>query len=1044
MSNTLQNHIDFIKTHEDIDNINEKLGVEELTVDYFRKQYIGDNNDNLVSGTNQNEFFEGLNGQDTIYAGAGNDLIVSGNGDDTITAGAGFDYIDGGDGIDRVIYAQATSGIIVNLSENLVDDDGEGSQDLIYNVENIIGSNYSDSITGDDQNNIFFLKGGNDLSYGGNGNDRIFGQNGDDTIYGEDGNDVLRGDSGNNYLDGGLGIDRAVYYSAKSGVIVNLGTGTASDNGHSGTDILVSIEDVAGSDFNDVITGNAANNRIWLRDGDDTAYGGDGDDRLFGQTGNDTLFGEDGVDRIFGNSGRDVLYGGNDNDYLLGGQGNDTLFGEDGDDILRGDEGNNILDGGLGIDRAVYYKASSKVHVDLSSGVAFDNGSGGKDTLVNIENIVGSVHDDLIVGDSGTNIFWLRDGDDTAYGGDGDDKLYGQAGNDTIYGENGRDRIFGHVGDDILHGGDDRDYLLGGDGNDTLYGENGDDILRGGNDDNVLDGGLGIDRAVYFSATSGVVVDLASGVASDNGHGGFDVLINIEDIVGSKFDDIINGDANNNRLWLRDGDDTAYGAGGNNRIDGGEGFDTINYSTALSGIVVDLAAGSASQNGNGGIDTLINIESVIGSTFSDTISGSSGSDSIYASSGNDTIIATIGADTIDGGAGSDTLDYSNITSGGISVTLQGASSTVISVAGGSSDTISSIENIIGTDFSDIIVGDSNDNILAGAAGDDTLISGAGNNTIDGGAGTDFLDYSSALSGIVVDMDTGLVIDNGNGGADIYTNIEGIIATDFNDTINGSSSNDYIVATAGDDIIDGGDGIDTLSFANATQGLKIYGSYILNTGFGDKDTISNIEIFEGSQFDDYILPADGDSTIYGLDGNDTLVGSLYSDDILYGGDGSDSLIAQGGDNYLYGGNGDDHLSSQTLYGEGTSYMYGEDGNDTLISDNATGTMNGGDGDDLYVFFEYNSDNNADIIEGFNNTTGDTDTLDISYLLEDYDELTSDIADFCELTYEGEGVTSVYVNEDGQGDDWVLVSTITETTSLDGVSASDLLDDGRLIV
>ncbi len=109
---------------------------------------------------------------------------------------------------------------------------------------------------------------------------------GHDTLHGSLGDDILDGGSGNDILNGGYGDDTASYESATNGVRVNLSTGLALNHG---TDILNSIENVTGGDFNDNITGDT---------GDNVLHGGAGDDRILGGNGNDTIFGGDGSDVI--------------------------------------------------------------------------------------------------------------------------------------------------------------------------------------------------------------------------------------------------------------------------------------------------------------------------------------------------------------------------------------------------------------------------------------------------------------------------------------------------------------------------------------------------------------------------------------------------------------------------------------------------------------------------------------------------------------------------------------------------------------------------
>lgn len=97
---------------------------------------------------------------------------------------------------------------------------------------------------------------------------------------------------------------------------------------------------------------------------------------------------------------------------------------------------------------------------------------------------------------------------------------------------------------------------------------------------------------------------------------------------GDNGDNIIDGGA---------GDDTIRGADGNDTIDGGAGTDTLDYSAAASGVTVNLTTGTASNDGDGGSDTLSNLENVIGSAFADTITGGSATGTLTGGAGDDTI-----------------------------------------------------------------------------------------------------------------------------------------------------------------------------------------------------------------------------------------------------------------------------------------------------------------------------------------------------------------------------------------------------------------------
>lgn len=198
---------------------------------------------------------------------------------------------------------------------------------------------------------------------GSSRDDTLYGTANDDTLRGQAGADWLQGMAGNDRLEGGAGNDVAAYGDAVSGVNANLATGRAT--GGSGTDTLLSIENLWGS----------------LQD--DTLTGDHGDNLLFGSFGNDRI---------------------------VGGLGNDLLFGGDGDDTLVGGAGNDF---------ASYMLSFAGVTVDLQAGYATDEG--GRDQLFGIEAAIGSFYDDTLTGDAGSNFFVGSEGNDQIDGGGGDE-----------------------------------------------------------------------------------------------------------------------------------------------------------------------------------------------------------------------------------------------------------------------------------------------------------------------------------------------------------------------------------------------------------------------------------------------------------------------------------------------------------------------------------------------------------------------------------------------------------------------------------------------
>jgi Ca2+-binding RTX toxin-like protein len=323
-------------------------------------------------------------------------------------------------------------------------------------------------------------------------------------------------------LNGSLGVD---YRNTTFSMV--LGT-KHSDNINSSDFIPFAVDakgvptnegvNVVGDLGNDTLIGSIGRDTLAGGKGDDRLVGGDAADSLLGEEGDDRLLGDAGNDTVDGGDGKDVLRGGDNDDLVLGGIGEDVLFGEGGNDNLQGGNdndrlsggaGNDALDGGAGDhDVADYSDAAGAVNVSLAGGSANPDGDGGKDTLVNIEDVTGGAGNDTLVGNGGNNVLIGNDGNDTITGGDGNDDIRGNAGTDTLEGGNGNDMINGGGDNDTIGGGNDNDTILGGSGNDVIngdgnsealtgndeiQGEGGDDTITGWNGNDMVSGGDGLD-----------------------------------------------------------------------------------------------------------------------------------------------------------------------------------------------------------------------------------------------------------------------------------------------------------------------------------------------------------------------------------------------------------------------------------------------------------------------------------------------------------------------------------------------------------------------
>jgi Ca2+-binding RTX toxin-like protein len=380
---------------------------------------VGTNGPDVIVGLGGNDDIDGQAGDDRICGGTGLENMDGGLGTDLLDGGADADLVDGEEGNDRVdgglardiliggpgddnILGGPETGIPFDDDDfvsflsapgpvrvNLVDGRATGwGTDTLSSIETVSGSDFDDTLVGDERENNF---------------------------WGNDGNDEFRG---------GGGSDRALF---SKGVTANLVNGRAVGEG---SDRLVSIEDLQGSLGDDRLIGNGgANSMNGGFGGRDTIVGAAGDDLLLAG-GPSVLDGGAGKDLLGGWNERDQLLGGAGDDALLARDGDDLLSGGAGDDLLSGEEGNDTINGGGGVeDIADYLFSAAGVRVDLSRASSTGMGS---DRLVGTEGILGSYYDDELVGDAKANVLFGVGGDDRIAGGAGADFLDGGGDRDEL------------------------------------------------------------------------------------------------------------------------------------------------------------------------------------------------------------------------------------------------------------------------------------------------------------------------------------------------------------------------------------------------------------------------------------------------------------------------------------------------------------------------------------------------------------------------------------------------------------------------------------
>ena len=516
---------------------------------------------------------------------------------------------------------------------------------------------------------------GNDTLTGGLGHDKIYGGAGIDVLTAGNGDDTLYFDNLDTSVLGGAGKDTATVYVPTAGVVLNL------------TVSQIEVVGATTSSFNNVFSAAGA---TW----DVTITGGTGNDSILGGNMNDTLDGGAGNDTLSGNSGADRLYGRAGIDRLNGGIGDDSLFFDNQDTSVFGD---------AGFDTAFVTDATAGVNLNLTAG-QIETATAEGSALNHTFNATGATWVVTVVGGSG---------------------------NDTITGGNLNDKLTGGTGDDRLSGGTGDDLLEGREGNDLLFFDN--------VDVNVF-GGTGFDTAFVTAATAAVNFDLVIGQI-ESISAATSAFGNKLNATGAAWAVTITGGSGNDTILGGNLNDKLTGGAGNDKLTGGLGADSLNGGDADDLLYFDNL--DTSVIGAAGVDTAFvtaetaavnlnlttgQIESVSAttSTFNNVLNavGATWAVSIIGGTGNDTLYGGNFNDKLTGGGGIDTVSY-KFAAAAVAVNLANKKAN----GGAGTDSLTTIENVIGTAFADTIFGDAGNNILDGGSATDTIIGGGGSDTI---------------------------------------------------------------------------------------------------------------------------------------------------------------------------------------------------------------------------------------------------------------------------------------------------------------------------
>ncbi len=732
----------------------------------------------------------GTPGNDVINGYSGADIMAGGDGSDSY-------YVDNGG--DRVIERNANAAI--------------GGTDIVYSYLAAY------TLTNHVENGRLLASGNANLT--GNGL-----------------NNVLYANAASNVLNGGGGTDTVSYlYAATAGVTANLASSATQATGGSGNDKLISIENLTGSSYNDVLTGNSGVNVLNGSAGADTLIGGDGDDIYVidnpGDKAVETNTGSSGVDLIksylsynLTDTDGDGSNGGNIENLQLMGLSALNATGNALENLLYANSADNVIDGGEGIDTVSYrYGASAGIIVSLAPlSAAQTTGGSGIDTLISIENLIGSTYNDTLSGDSAAN---------------------------------------------LLDGGAGLDRLTGGNGGDTYVVDNSGDIV------------------VETNAGSSGGVDLVQAFVS---YGLTDHVENLRlmgtahlSAAGNGLNNIIDGNNGNNFI---DG-----GTGADN-LDGGNGNDT--YVVDNNGDIV-IETNSSTTGGNDLVQAFVsytlvaNVENLrLMGTTALNATGNPLNNVIDGNSANNGINGGAGADSMRGGDGSDSYIVDNTSDTVVETNAASAGGTDLIQASVSYGLPANTENLRLTGTADLnAYGNGLDNRIEGNSGDNLINGGMGADRLIGGDGSDTYIVDN-LADIVVETNP-----SGIGGIDaIQTTVSYKLAANVENlrllgsgalNATGNALNNRLEANSADNIISGGDGIDTVSYQyGATSGVIVRlaaSGASQATGGSGSDTLLGIENLTGSIYNDFLG---------GSNGNNVLAGGMGSD-FLFGNGGNDVFV-----------------------------------------------------------------------------------------------------------------------------------------------------------
>ncbi|HEX8444080.1 MAG TPA: M10 family metallopeptidase C-terminal domain-containing protein [Allosphingosinicella sp.] len=605
-----------------------------------------------------------------------------------------------------------------------------------------------------------------------------------------------------------------------------------------------------------------------------------------------------------------------------------------GNDIFVGNTANNVLDGGAGSDTVIFTNPTG-VNVtlnDTGADVIVEH-DGEKDTLRSIENIGGTSGNDSITGNSQDNVLTGGSG--------GADTLSGGGGNDSLLGG-------GFTTTTTFSAPSQADIIKPQAVNNGSIATA---VATAGAYDvdanpNIADSTSIAHATINATATGGSLeyyrIDVAAGAVVT-----FDIDTNVAQTNLDSWIELVNASG----TVLANNDTGASGDFGGTGNDDAR----LTYTFATAGTYYIRVGQWTTANPPAALPL------TAGQTYTLHISDSSvpvtktvtanNTSSLIADGGegNDLLQGTLANDTLTGGIGSDTASFVNAFSGGsttgVTVDLNTQGMAQNTVAAGS-DTLTGIENLIGSALNDTLTGNAGDNVIEGGLGDDALIGGAGNDTAS---------YAGSKTGVTASLALqGAAQNTVNAGIDTLNGFENLLGSSFNDSLTGDAAANTLSGGVGDDtlnpganaagavdLLDGGTGSDTASFAGptgvtatlngATDGTVSIGGAAVATlrnienllGGANADTLTgdtNANVIDGGLGNDVLDGGAGVDTVSfasrgtagitvnlaTLTAQDTLAGSktIMGFENVRGTAGGDNITGDGGDNVFFEGGGSD--------------------------------------------------------------------------------------------------------------------------------------------